>query len=610
VQQPSHSNRFSQACDFHNQGHFNKAAKLYERILADNPHTADAAVNLTKILILEDKLDKAHTILTKAIKFCPEEAELHFQLATIMHRLKSPEIALQALLNCLKLNPKDARAWSNLGYLQQDKGLQKEAVFSFRQALMINPEQPETAANLLWHMVQDCAWKEAIIWTKKLDYLDYLSLKKKGSPAMEMFLHLAQEEQEEINYGRASAKSSLISSHITPLNQPQKPMEKCRVIKLAYLSGDFRDHPVAHNLLNLFHLHDRSNFHITAYSCGPDDGSNYRRHIKQDCDHFVDIQHLPDFEAAKLIKKDNIDILVELMGHTRDNRLRLCAFRPAPIQISYLGYPGTTGADFIDYIIADEIVIPPEHTRFYSEKIIYLPDGFMIADRAPIGSLSSRKMNDLPPNAFIFCSFNNAYKIEPVMFDIWMKILNQVPNSILWLRRGNATMGKNLLNEAIKRQINPERLLFAAKVPDKKDHLSRLQLADICLDTRIYNGHTTTLDALWAGVPVITMKGSHFASRVSSSNLKAIGLPELITDNLESYCNLAVNLARQPEQLGQLKKRLAFNRNTFPLFNTETTVYNLEQAYLKVWDHYCRNQPAETIKIKRQNKLHQILTSD
>jgi len=590
--------RFSRACTLHNQGCFEEAAKLYEKILADRPESVDAAINLSRILILGDKLDKARAILEKTIQLNPKESELYFQLATIMHRMREPGKAHSALLNCLKYNPGDARAWSNLGYLQQNMNRREEAVISFQQALKINPDQSETAASLLWHIVQDCDWKKAAIWNKKLDYFDYLALKKQGPPATEMFFHLAREEREAINYERACAKSTHTSSHITPLTRTHNPTESSRVIKLAYLSGDFRDHPVAHNIVNLFRLHDRNKFQVTAYSCGPDDGSDYRRRIEQGCDRFVDIHNLPDLAAAELIREDKIDILVELMGHTRENRLRLCAFRPAPVQISYLGYPGTTGADFIDYIIADKIVIPPEQQKFYSEKVIYLPDSFMIADQAPIGSRPTRQAQGLPSEAFIFCSFNNAYKIEPVMFDIWMKILHRVPRSILWLRQGSATMEKNLRSEAEKRGIKPERLFFAAKVPDKKDHLARLQLADISLDTRIYNGHTTTLDALWAGVPVITLRGGHFASRVSSSNLNAIGLNDLITDDLECYLNLAVKLAQQPEQLTQIRNRLALNRENMPLFNTETTARKLEKAYQTVWLRYCSQQTAATVDIE------------
>jgi len=254
-----------------------------------------------------------------------------------------------------------------------------------------------------------------------------------------------------------------------------------------------------------------------------------------------------------------------------------------------MGYPGTTGADFIDYLIADKIVVPNGDEKYYSEQIVYLPDGFMIADRAPIGPSPGRSEYGLPQKGFIFCSFNNAYKIEPVMFSAWMEILQQVPDSVLWLRKNNQRMVINLRNEAKKRGIDSNRLIFAEKVDDKKDHLARLQLADLYLDTRIYNGHTTTLDALWAGVPAITLKGHHFASRVSSSNLHNIGLSELITSDLESYQNLTVKLAHNPQELTLVRNKLAINKTTQPLFDTERTVRNLEAAYLEMWHRHINN---------------------
>ncbi len=535
------------------------------------------------------KLDQAQIILEKAIKNEPENAELYFQLANLHHRRRQPEAALTALDSCLKINPKDARALSNRGYLLQDLGRHKEAEESFKSALLINPEQSETVTNLFWYLLQNCQWRESAIWNKKLDYLDDLALKNNNPPVTEMFLHLAGKTDEAANYRRARAKTASISSQVQAFNhQPLKKSPK--VLKIAYLSGDFHDHAVAHNLFNLFRLHDRNRFHISAYSCGPDDGSIYRRRIENDCDRFVDIQNLSDYEAAALIKNDNIDILIELMGHTRNNRLRLCAFKPAPIQVTYLGYPGTTGADFINYLIADKIVIPPEHQKFYSEKIIYLPNCFMIADRVPIAPRPDRQTCGLPVDAFVFCSFNNAYKIEPVMFDIWMNILRAVPKSILWLRSGGEMMESNLRREAQNRGVDEKRLIFATKVPEKRDHLARLQLADLCLDTRIYNGHTTTLDALWAGVPVVALQGKHFASRVSSSNLTAIGMEQLVTCKLEDYFKLAVTLAQQPPRLIEIRKKLLSNQKSTPLFNTENLVKNLEKAYMKIWQEYKEKQ--------------------
>lgn len=381
------------------------------------------------------------------------------------------------------------------------------------------------------------------------------------------------------------------------LTEPKRPDDANHILKIGYLSGDFRDHPVAHNIINLFRLHDRTKFKVFAYSCGPNDKSCYRRQLQKDCDSFVDIANLPDNEGARRIKNDQIDILIELMGHTRNNRLRVCAFRPAPIQVSYLGYPGTTGADFIDYLIADKTVIPSNHQKYYSEEIAYLPNCFIIADRAPIGPRPERKNFNLPAQGFVFCSFNNAYKIEPVIFGVWMEILRLVPESVLWLKGSNQKMIDNLRSEAENRAIDRTRLIFAGKVEEKKDHLARIQLADLYLDTIIYNGHTTTLDALWAGVPVVTLEGRHFASRVSSSNLRNTGLSELVTTDLASYRNLAVQLALDSRKLFHLRKQLEINKMTQPLFNTENTTRNLEAAYLEMWSRFVSSQHISPFRI-------------
>ena len=354
------------------------------------------------------------------------------------------------------------------------------------------------------------------------------------------------------------------------------------MLTIGYLSGDFRDHAVAHNMVNLFRLHDRRTFKVNAYSFGPDDQSYYRRRIANDADRFVDLRQMSDYESAKIIHDDGVDILIELMGHTRDNRLGVCAYKPAPIQISWLGYPGTTGADFIDYLIADRIVIPPNEQEFFSEKIIYLDNCYMIADRAEIGPRPSRQSQQLPDKAIVFCSFNSAYKIEAVMFAVWMEILKAVPESVLWLRHGNDVMVRNLRQEAKRHGVAPDRLIFAGKVESKADHLARLQLADLALDTRIYNGHTTSLDALWAGVPLLAVKGQHFPSRVSTSNLIAIGLPEMVCASLDDYRNRAVDLARNPLKLSDLRQKLAANRLNRPLFDTEATVSNLEKLLLEL----------------------------
>jgi len=360
-------------------------------------------------------------------------------------------------------------------------------------------------------------------------------------------------------------------------------------IRVGYLSNDFRNHPVAHLISGVFRLHNRNEFEIYCYSYGQDDGSLYRQKIRQDCDCFVDLQHVGHAESAQRIYEDQIDILVDLMGFTKGGRLEICALRPAPIQVNYLGYPGTCGADFFDYIIIDKTIVPPEHAPYYTEKSVYMPHSYQANDNRQAFSDKpmSRKDFGISENRFVFCSFNQVHKIEPMMFNVWMSILRRIPESVLWLLPGSPLTEANLRREAANRGVDPARLIFSERL-DKPDHLSRHTLADLALDTRIYNGHTTTSDALWAGVPVVALLGTHFASRVSASLLKAVGLSGLITQNLEEYEKLAVRLAKQPGELIKIRQQLAKNRLTEPLFDTPRFTKDLETAYKEMyrrWQH-------------------------
>jgi protein O-GlcNAc transferase len=287
------------------------------------------------------------------------------------------------------------------------------------------------------------------------------------------------------------------------------------------------------------------------------------------------------------------------MGHIAGNRLEICALRPAPIQVSYLGFPGTSGADFFDYLITDRIVTPERHLPYYREQIVYLPHCYQVNDhRQAIAEKSYRRQDfDLPEDRFVFASFNQAHKIEPVMFDVWMNILREVPQSVLWLFSRHDTVANNLRQEAEYRGIGSDRLIFADKLP-KDEHLARHRLADLFLDTRIYNGHTCTSDALWAGAPVITLQGDHFASRVSASILTAVGLPELITSSLAEYQKLAVRLARHPQQLHEICQRLVDTRNTAPLFDTPRFVVNLEKAFQQMWEIFRNGETPRHLEVK------------
>jgi predicted O-linked N-acetylglucosamine transferase (SPINDLY family) len=311
-------------------------------------------------------------------------------------------------------------------------------------------------------------------------------------------------------------------------------------------------------------------------------------------DRFVNVDGMCDAEAATTIHRDGVDILVDLMGYTTYARTGILVLRPAPVQVNYLGYPGTMGADFVDYLVADRIVVPTDDARYYSEKIVWMPHSYQVNDRArPIAGRQARVDLGLPEGAFVFCCFNQTYKILPVAFDVWMSLLKAVPGSVLWLLECSALAERNLFRETVARGIDPSRLIFAAKEPLAR-HLARLQAADLFLDTFPYNAHTTASDALWAGLPVITWAGNTFASRVAASLLNAVGLPELVCGSMDEYATLALRLATAPRELAALRDKLWRNRPTAPLFDTPAFTRDIEAAYRTMWQNYIEgNAPVE-----------------
>jgi protein O-GlcNAc transferase len=335
----------------------------------------------------------------------------------------------------------------------------------------------------------------------------------------------------------------------------------------------------------LLQEHNQQKYFITVYSYGLDQESDTSKKIRIHAHLYRDLKDLTDRQSAEKIHQDQIDILVDLNGHLKGSRLGICALRPVPIQVRYLGMAGTTGAPFFDYIITDRIVTPPEQSKFYSEAFAYMPHTYQVNDYVLQGQVNSltRKKCHLSDQAFVFACFCSLYKIDPPIFDAWMQILKAVPESVLWLLQGNQQAVLNLRQEAQKRDVDPSRLVFAEHL-EKTTHLQRIELADLALDTRIVNGAATTSDALWAGLPVVTIQGTHFASRMSSSLLTAIDLTELITHSLDDYVNLAVGLARNREHLEKIRKRLKVNKFTKPLFNAPLFTVNLENLYRWMWE--------------------------
>jgi len=364
-----------------------------------------------------------------------------------------------------------------------------------------------------------------------------------------------------------------------------RPRRAGSPVTLGYLSADFRIHPVAQLIVETFEKHDRARFAVHGYSYGRDDGTPFRRRLAEAFDRFVDLRDASFAEAARHIAADDVDILIDLTGYTRHARTPILAFRPAPVQVNYLGYPGTMGTALVDYIVVDSFVVPFGQQSFFTERLVHLPECYQpndrkreLAPRAP-----SRAEYGLPEKGFVFCSFNAGYKISPDVFDVWMDLLKAVPGSILWLLEDNRFAPDNLRREAEARGVAAGRLVFAPRLP-LADHLARHGAADLFLDTFPVNAHTTASEALWAGCPLLTIAGETFVSRVAGSLLRTAGLPELVTTCLDDYRATALKLATNPGLLADLRARLAANRNTSPLFDAERSARSLENAYATMWE--------------------------
>jgi predicted O-linked N-acetylglucosamine transferase (SPINDLY family) len=569
------NNRLQQALLLHQSGQLDKSAKIYEDVLNAAPNHPDALHLLGVIAYQSGRYEEAEDKIRKAIEFAPQNSSYYLNLGATLKSSGKLDEAISAYEHAIRLNPNLYEPYYNLAISLNDAGRADASVSNYRKALQIHPDSSNALSNLVYLLQRLCRWDELCVLYSEIEQSTRNAILSGKKPVEMPPVSLIRRDDPALVFAVAKAWAT---PHPAPLSHWERG--RGRGIKIGYVSSDFRNHPVASQMLSVFGLHDRNEFSVYCYSYGAEDGSYQRAEIRKSCDHFIDISRLNDTEAAQRIYQDGVDILVDLGGHTKGSRLNIFAHRPAPIQVSWLGFPATTGAGFMDYIITDKTVSPPEHASYYSEKFIYLPHTYMVNPYLqPISDRRFDRSDFGLPEGFVFCSFNYSYKIEPLMFDVWMRILADVPDAVLWLRRVNTDAEKNLRTEAEKRGINDERLIFSDKLASKAEHLSRLALADLALDTRIYNGHATSNDALWAGLPVLTLEGGHFASRACSSFLKAVGLSELITHSLKEYESLAVGLAHQPEKLSRIRQKLSKNRLTAPLFNTPHFVKNLEKAF-------------------------------
>jgi len=577
------------------------AIDAYREAVRLAPDRAEHRTHLGNLLRKRGDYEAALAAHREAVALAPERAVVRVNLGVALHEIARYPEALAEFRRATELDPKAVVAWYNLGTACEVLGDAAGALAAFRRAHELDPEDPNGAALLLRQLEQICDWRGVEPLARKVAADTAAALARGEIPAETTLAHLSRSTDGRQNLAIARASARRIEARVQGLAVERAPrsLDPERRLRIGYLSSDFRDHAVGHLTAGIFERHDRARFEVFAYSHGRDDGSAYRKRIAGGVDRFADIASLGFLAAAQRIAADGIDILIELNGFTGGARLEIPALRPAPLQVAWLGYPGSTGLAAIDYLVTDRIVTPPELAADFSEHACRMPRSFQPNDdRQPIADTPLTRGNyGLPENAPVFCSFNQGFKIEPIMFGVWMELLGALPGSALWLPHSSPEILGNLRRAAGEGGIDPARLVFADR-PAKELHLKRLGLADLALDTRIYNGHTTTSDALWAGVPVVTLLGRHFASRVSASVLHAVGLPELVAHSLEEYKAIALRYARDPAALGALRAKLARNRRSEPLFDTARLVRALERGYRAMWRRHAAGAAPAAIDVE------------
>ena len=547
------------------------------------PDLIDARNALGVAIINQGRRDDALAVFLEAARLAPQSAEANNNVANVLSDFGRHDEAIPYLERAIAAQPGMAESHHNLGMLYQSRGRHEEAIASLEKAIDLAPDATYSLSQLVWSEISVCRWDRLAGHVEKLR----AQVRRGIAGAPFVFVAVSKSPEEQRRCGEL-----FLRDRLPALPQPMaQGGYKHDRIRVAYLSGDFRQHATAQLAAGLFERHDRSKFETIAVSYGNDDGSPMRRRLEAAFDRFIDVQRQGDAEVAAMLRNWEVDIAVDLKGHTTEARFGILAHRPAPVQVTWLGYPGSSGAPFIDYVLADKVVLPQSEQRHFSEKVVYLPDCYQVNDstRRIADATPTRAASGLPRNEFVFCSFNNNYKITPEMFGLWMRLLQFTPGSVLWLLEDNAVASANLRREAQARGIAPERLVFAPRLP-AEEHLARHRIADVFLDTLPYNAHTTASDSLWAGTPVITCAGETFAGRVAASLLRAVGLPELITNNLKEYEALALKLAQAPALCGELRAKLARNRASAPLFDTDRFRRNMEAAYTTMWQRAERGE--------------------
>ena len=602
-----------QAIELQTRGDIEGASRLFWEVLEVDTHNAHCLYSLGLIALNSGKLPDALDLCSRGVQATPQFAPLHYLRGAVLQAMGNKEEALRSYDAALEIDPQSQEVLLNSGALLRSMFRHKDALERFNKILSINPnhvaalgncgimltefKQSEQAIAMFEQLIRikpDFDYAPGLLFYERMHICDWKGHDTLGRDIVEgvrsgkrvckslAFMSLSDEARDH------QIAAQTFATHYNPGRATALwtgARYRHRKIRLAYVSPDLREHPVGHLLAGVFERHDKCRFETIAISLGIDDQSRLRARMVKAFDQFIDARDMSSAQIAQLMRSLEVDIAVDLGGYTSDTRTDIFSYRPAPVQVNYLGYPGTMGVDYFDYILADRHIIPPEQQQYYNEKVAYLPDTYLPTDNSVQISphTPTRSECGLPETGVVFCSFSHDYKISPPVFDVWMRLLAQVPGSVLWLMSRGELAQRNLRKEAQARGVDPTRLVFAGRVPLVEDHLARYRQADVFLDTHPYNAHTTAADALMAGLPVVTYMGNSFPSRVAGSLLHAIGMPELATHSLAAYEALALQLAQDPALLADCKAKLANNKANFSLFDTEGFCFNLEAAYIAMW---------------------------
>jgi predicted O-linked N-acetylglucosamine transferase (SPINDLY family) len=587
--------RFAEA--YYNRGVLQQRAKNPEAAMADYdkaielvPHFAEAHSNRGALLHASKQSEAALASYDKAVELDPGLADAFLSRAAVLMALERWNEALASLDRAISLAPGSAEAHSDRGEVLYQLMQPREAVASFDRALALKPDWAVPLRRRTFVKMSVCDWRDLESTIERITAEVEAGLPLSAAPLLISALVDAPALQ--LRAAQIRVRDECPPDDRLGAIAPRPHGDKIRV---GYYSPDFRSHSVARLTAELFELHDRSSFEITAFAFGPESSDPYRRRLEQAFDRFLDVRDRSDLEVAALSRELGIDVAVDLAGATAACRTEIFALRAAPVQLSYIGFLGTTGAPYMDYLIADATIIPPDSQAYYSEKIIYLPSYQANDSQRKISErIFTREELGLPAQGFVFSCYNSLYKIQPATFETWMRIMHRVPDSALCIHTENADVEQNLLNAARRSGVHPKRVVFAKRL-NLEEYLARFRTMDLFLDTWPYNAGTTASDALWAGLPVVTYTGHSFASRCATSLLKAIDLPELITESPQQYEELAVELATNPQRLAAVRQKLADHRHTTPLFDTRSFTRHLESAYARICERYRAGLPPEHI---------------